>query len=51
MATVLASVIGTGAWMLGVTQKMWPAHPMWATFFLTIGVLAALRFALPDLQK
>ena len=47
-ASLLASVIGTGAWLLGLTEKMWPAHPMWAVFFLTIGVMACCMYALPE---
>jgi hypothetical protein len=46
-ASLSASVIGTGAWMLGLTDKMWPAHPQWAAFFLTIGATTVLMYALP----
>jgi len=49
--SLLASVIGTGAWMLGLTQKMWPAHPQWAVFFLTIGALVVLLYVWPEPQK
>ena len=50
-ASSLASAIGTGAWLLGLTQKMWPAHPQWAVFFLTIGALVVLMYVLPEPQK
>jgi hypothetical protein len=50
-ASLLASAIGTGAWALGLTHKMWPAHPQWAVFFLTIGVTAVLIYVLPESQK
>ena len=50
-ASLLASAIGTGAWMLGLTQKMWPAHPQWAVFFLTIGATVVLFYAWPEPQK
>jgi hypothetical protein len=50
-ASLLASAIGTGAWMLGVTDKIWPAHPQWAVVFLTIGATVVLMFVLPQPQK
>ena len=50
-ASLLASVIGTGAWIAGLTNRMWPAHPQWAVFFLTIGATAVLLVILPVPQK
>jgi len=47
-ASLLASVIGTAAWLLGFTRTMWPAHPQWAVFFLTLAVTVALRCILPE---
>ena len=40
--SLLASAIGTGAWILGLAHRMWPAHPQWAVFFLTLGLTAVL---------
>ena len=50
-ASLLTSAIGTGAWMLGVTRKIWPAHPQWAVLFLTIGATAMLMYVLPEPQE
>jgi len=50
-ASLIASAIGTGAWMLGIAQKIWPAHPQWAVFFLTIGMTLLLLYALPKQQR
>ena len=50
-ASLLASAIATGAWLLGVTRKMWPAHPQWAVFFLTIGATLLLMYILPEPQE
>ena len=50
-ASLLASAIGTGVWLLGLTHRMWPAHPQWALFFLTIGAYVVLMCALPARQK
>ena len=44
-ASLAASAIGTGAWLLGLTGKIWPAHPQWALFFLTIAAAVLLRYA------
>jgi hypothetical protein len=50
-ASLLASAIGTGAWLLGLTRAMWPAHPQWAVFFLTIGATGVLMYAWPEPEK
>lgn len=47
-ASLLASAIGTGAWILGLTHKIWPAHPQWAVFFLTIAATVVLLYIWPD---
>jgi hypothetical protein len=44
-ASLLASVLGTAAWMLGLTRTIWPAHPQWALFFLTLVLTIVLRYA------
>jgi uncharacterized membrane protein len=43
-ASFLASVLGTAAWMLGLTRTIWPAHPQWAVFFLTLAATVVLRY-------
>lgn len=50
-ASLLASAIGTGAWLLGVTHKLWPAHPQWAVFFLIIGATVVLMYTLPATER
>jgi hypothetical protein len=50
-ASLLASAIGTAAWFFGFTNKMWPAHPQWAVFCLTIGATVVLIYVLPEPQK
>jgi hypothetical protein len=36
MATLIASLVGTGAWLLGWSRAIWPGHPMIATFIVTV---------------
>lgn len=50
-ASLLASAVGTGAWILGLTRMMWPAHPWWAVFFLTLGSTFVILYAWPEPQK
>ena len=50
-ASLLASAIGIGASLLGLTHKLWPLHPQWAAFFLTIGATAVLMYVLAEPQQ
>jgi hypothetical protein len=50
-ASLMASAVGIGAWMLGLTHKMWPDHPQLAGFLLTVGATFALMYALPEPKK
>lgn len=35
-ATLIATAIGTGAWLLGYAKAIWPAHPQLAVFAITL---------------
>jgi hypothetical protein len=50
-ASLLATAIGTGAWLLGITRDIWPAHPQWAAFFLTVGATVILMYVWPEPEK
>ena len=50
-ASLVASAIGTGAWMLGLTRAIWPAHPQLAVFFLTIAATLVLVYVWPEPEK
>ena len=50
-ASLLGSVVGTVAWALGLMREIWPAHPQWALFLLTIGATTALYYILPKPEK
>ena len=47
-ASLLASAIGTGAWVLGLTHKIWLAHPQWAAFLVTLAATILLRYIWPE---
>jgi len=44
----MASAIGTGAAVLGLGHKIWPAHPQWALVFITIGATFVLLYIWPQ---
>lgn len=50
-ASLVGSVVGTVAWALGLMREIWPAHPQWALFFLTIGATVVLYYILPKMEK
>jgi hypothetical protein len=50
-ASLLASAIGTAAWALGLTDQMWPAHPQWMVFFLTLAATVLLRYVWPGADE
>ncbi len=50
-ASLLAGVIGTGAWLLGIAEEIWPAHPWWFVFFVTIGSTVLLMYVPPDQES
>ena len=37
-ATLIATAAGTGAWLFGIAGAIWPAHPQFAAFLLTVVV-------------
>jgi len=49
--SLIGSAVGTGAWMLGLSRMMWPAHPMLAVLLLTLGTTFALMYFWPEPQQ
>ena len=47
IVTLAASVIGTGAWLSGLADTMWPSHQMLAVLFLTVAATVCLWFTWP----
>jgi hypothetical protein len=48
---LVASVAATIAWALGLMRQIWPAHPQWALFLLTIAATVILYYVLPKPKK
>jgi hypothetical protein len=47
-ASLIASVVGTGAWITGAAAAISPSHPNWAVFWITLGTTAILMYTLPQ---
>ena len=47
-ASLIGSAAGTGAWLLGIGDSIWPSHPQLAVFLLTIVCTVVLVYAWPD---
>jgi len=48
IASLIASAAGIGAWLFGVGNFIWPAHPQLAVFFLTLVCTIVLMIAWPQ---
>jgi hypothetical protein len=49
-ASLIASVVGTGAWITGAAAAISPSHSNWAVFCITLGATAILMYALPQAE-
>jgi hypothetical protein len=38
-ATVIATVVATGAWWFGLCDRIWPAHPFFADLLISLVTL------------
>ena len=44
-ATAVGTAVGTGGWILGLGNFVWPAHPGWALFFITLAATIVTQVA------
>jgi hypothetical protein len=44
-ATAVGTAVGTGGWLLGIGRFVWPAHPGWALFWITIAATIITQIA------
>ncbi len=44
-ATAVGTAVGTGGWILGLGNFVWPAHPGWALFFITLAATLGTQIA------
>jgi ABC-type branched-subunit amino acid transport system permease subunit len=44
IASLIGSAVGIGGWLVGLGNSIWPQHPQWALFFLTIAITIISMF-------
>jgi hypothetical protein len=42
-ATIIATVVATGAWSFGLCERMWPAHPFFADLLICVVTLFVVK--------
>jgi hypothetical protein len=48
--SLIGTAVGVGAWILGIGHEIWPAHPQWAGFFLTLATTIVVQISWPWLH-
>jgi len=51
IASLIGTAAGLGAWMFGLGQVIWPAHPQMASFLLTLVTTIVIQIAWPRLVE
>ncbi len=51
IASLIGTAVGLGAWIFGLGQVMWPAHPQLASFLLTLVTTIVIQIAWPRLME
>lgn len=49
--SLIGTAVGLGAWVFGIGQAIWSAHPQMACFLLTLVTTIVLQIAWPWLTK
>jgi hypothetical protein len=48
-ATLIGTAVGLSAWIVGIGHLIWPTHPQWAGFLLTLAITIVVQIAWPRL--
>jgi hypothetical protein len=51
IASLIGTAVGLGAWVFGLGQIIWPAHPQVASFLLTLVTTIVIQIAWPRLTE
>ncbi len=51
IASFIGTAVGLGAWLFGLGQIIWPAHPQVASFLLTLGTTILIQITWPRLTE
>lgn len=49
--SVVATMAALLAWELGIPQKVWPAHPAFADFLLTLIITLVIQFSWANAKR
>lgn len=49
IASLIGTAVGLGSWVFGLGQIIWPAHPQFACFMLTLVTTIVIRLTWPRL--
>jgi len=48
IASCIGTAVGLGAWVFGLGQMIWPAHPQMASFLLTLVTTIVIQVTWPQ---
>jgi hypothetical protein len=51
IASLIGTAVGLGSWIFGLGRIIWPAHPQWACFLLTLVTTIVIQIAWPRLME
>jgi hypothetical protein len=51
IASSIGTAVGLGSWVFGIGRIVWPAHPQFACFLLTLVATIAIQISWPRLME
>jgi len=51
IASLIGTAVGLGSWVFGIGQIIWPAHPQFACFLLTLVATIVIQITWPRLME
>ena len=51
IASLIGTAVGLGSWVFGIGQIIWPAHPQFACFLLTLVATIVIQITWPRLTE
>jgi hypothetical protein len=51
IASLIGTAAGLGSWLFGIGQIIWPAHPQFACFLLTLVTTIVIQITWPRLTQ
>jgi len=51
IASLIGTAVGLGSWVFGVGQIIWPSHPQFACFLLTLVATIVIQITWPRVTE